>query len=262
MEVDRHSYHPGARAVTVAVAAGADMLLNFPLWIAAKRISASLPPLPEKKMHVYNGATALFAAYGPMTVVEDATVNAVKRIDAPPPVAAAIGGVAGALLVGAQTEALVTRAHALNDSVPAAMRDAYARGGLRGLVIPPGLAMVLAREVPYATCLFWLSGRVRRKFANPRAVHDPPWRSSRLTRDYFAALCTAIVAGPVSHVPACIGAHQQAHATDISTSLVQLRSPGGAGLWAGLLPRTLSLSGSLFIVPFSLEIVQNYILKN
>ena len=54
----RNRLSPEARAVNVAAASGADMVVNFPLWIAAKRLSAGLP-LPRLG-EIYKGSGALY----------------------------------------------------------------------------------------------------------------------------------------------------------------------------------------------------------
>ena len=72
-----------------------------------------------------------------------------------------------------------------------------------------------------------------------------------------AAVITACIAGPTSHAPSVVAAHQQAHAVTISVALRQiLAASGWRGLFAGLLPRTASLAGSLFVMPFSIETVE------
>ena len=82
-------------------------VVNFPLWIAAKRISAGLP-LPA--MHeVYKGSGSLYLAMGPMTIVEDGSTSLVARSlrDSLNPtlallVSASASGAAGAMAVGSQ----------------------------------------------------------------------------------------------------------------------------------------------------------------
>ena len=104
------------RAVNVAAASGADMVVNFPLWIAAKRLSAGLP-LPRLG-EIYKGSGALYLAFFPMMVVEDWATGVVDRTlggrlgdESRHLVSACASGPAAAVLVGSQVEGLITRAH-------------------------------------------------------------------------------------------------------------------------------------------------------
>ena len=76
----RNRLSPEARAVNVAAASGADMVVNFPLRIAAKRLSAGLP-LPRLG-EIYKGSGALYLAFFPMMVVEDWATGVVDRTPA------------------------------------------------------------------------------------------------------------------------------------------------------------------------------------
>jgi len=151
---DRSEVDLARRAGIVTIASAADMLLNFPLWIVAKRASAGLP-LPTLR-EMYKGSGSLYLAMGPMTVVEDGATTVMDRSlgrtgsfskAAALACASTASGVAGALLVGAQVEAMITRAHALGCTVREAGAVTCKKGGLRSLLIPPGLAMMAAREV-------------------------------------------------------------------------------------------------------------------
>eukprot|EP00965_Chrysotila_dentata_P205290 6182869-Pleurochrysis_carterae.AAC.6 len=96
------------RAAVVAAACGADMVINFPLWISAKRIAAGLP-LP-RAAEVYKGSGTLYFAMGPMTIVEDGATSIASRclsdkLSSPATllVSSCLAGGAGALVIGAQT---------------------------------------------------------------------------------------------------------------------------------------------------------------
>jgi len=151
---DRSEINLARRAGIVAAASAVDMVVNFPLWIVAKRISAGLP-LPATR-DMYKGSGHLYLAMGPMTVVEDGSTTVVDRaldnltsLSKPMALAWAstASGLAGALLIGAQVEAIITRAHSLGGSVGEASGAAYRAGGIRALLMPHGLCMIAAREV-------------------------------------------------------------------------------------------------------------------
>lgn len=126
------------------------------------------------------------------------------------------------------------------------------------------MLMCAARETPYAGCLFFLSGWIRSKLASrvDPSGSAPSGRGAfggglATLRDVVAAMLTAAVAGPISHVPAVIASHQQAHAVGLGRACREIRASAGLrGFWGGLLPRTVSLSGSLFIMPFAIETLQ------
>ena len=55
----------------------ADMLVNYPLWIVAKRLSAGLglPAVSE----IYKGSTSLLVAFGPMVLLQDGSTGELLR---------------------------------------------------------------------------------------------------------------------------------------------------------------------------------------
>jgi hypothetical protein len=289
MDSDAHARISQAeRAVVIATASAADMLVNFPLWIVAKRASAGVgfPPLNE----MYKGATSLYVAMGPMVIVQDASGALMRRpldrtLDPTTALAvsAAVSGAVGALTVGSQIEGVITRAHATGQTVLGAARSTYASGGLLALAVPHGALAIAGREVPWAGCLFFLSGWVRERLdgllnsrssakqgqagagvggseakGNDVVPSHGGGLSMRATgTQMLAAALTACVAGPISHVPSVIGAYQQAHAVGIGEACAAIkRQFGYRGFWGGLLPRTGSLAGSLFVFSFGVEHVQ------
>ena len=99
---------------------------------------------------------SLYLAMGPMTVVEDGSTTLIQQAvrggrwlgdEASLAVAASASGVAGAVLVGAQVEAVITAAHAKGSTIGESAAAAYRAGGLRALLVPHGLTMIAAREV-------------------------------------------------------------------------------------------------------------------
>lgn len=58
------------RTFGVGVAMCCDIICNYPLWIAAKRIGANLSPFPTDIKHIYKGGGALWLSLGPTTMVE------------------------------------------------------------------------------------------------------------------------------------------------------------------------------------------------
>mmetsp|Transcript_31438 Transcript_31438/g.65829 ORF Transcript_31438/g.65829 Transcript_31438/m.65829 type:complete len:128 (-) Transcript_31438:209-592(-) len=124
------------------------------------------------------------------------------------------------------------------------------------------MAVCLWWQVPYAGCLFFLSGRIRTLLHGDRDSKGSAYSTSlqAVATDVLAACLTAMVAGPISHVPSVIAAHQQAHSRSFVESCRAIRaSSGRRGFLAGLVPRTISLVGSLFTVPFAIERIQPFV---
>lgn len=243
------------RAGTITAGLAADIMINYPLWIIAKRTSAGLtfPPLGE----LYKGGGGLLCSQGPMIVTQDASTAMCLRFtdgrlspDASLCASSCFSGAVGALLVGAQMEAVITRAHSTHVSVVQAARNAYGAGGVLALLAPYGALMMACREVPFAGCLFFLSGYVRARL-------EALFPDGGVPRDMAAAAVTASVAGPLSHAPNVVAAHQQANLTPLGETVRSIYARAGLrGFVAGLLPRTASLAGTLFVFPFTVERVQ------
>ena len=65
------------RAASVGAAMAADILINYPLWIVAKRLGAGLSALPP--LHrLYAGGGALWVSIAPTTIIEDGVSTLLK----------------------------------------------------------------------------------------------------------------------------------------------------------------------------------------
>lgn len=67
------------RSVAVGGAMCSDIACNYPLWIAAKRIGANLPPFPSDIKNLYKGGGALWLSLGPTTMVEDKVTSLLNK---------------------------------------------------------------------------------------------------------------------------------------------------------------------------------------
>lgn len=246
------------RSAIVVTSTLTDILLNYPLWVYAKRIQAALgaPKLGE----VYKGAGALFFCCGPQLTVQDYSTGAILKLldnstNAAHAVSACASGAIGALAVGSQVERVITRAHASSLSVASVIRTTYAAEGLAGLIAPYGGLMVAAREVPYAGTLFFLSGFLNAQLRSGLLSTDE--RGPHLGLDVLTALCSAAIAGPISHAPSVIASHQQARGVTILAACREIAATGGwRSFFRGLVPRTLTLAGTLFVIPFTIRELQ------
>ena len=65
------------RAASVGAAMACDIVINYPLWIVAKRLGAGLSALPP--LHrLYAGGGALWVSIAPTTIIEDGVSTVLK----------------------------------------------------------------------------------------------------------------------------------------------------------------------------------------
>jgi hypothetical protein len=245
------------RSAVVFTSVLVDIIVNYPLWIYAKRIMAGLGPPAVR--HLYKGGGSLLLSNGPMVVLQDGTTGAILKGSGAAPhthaLAACASGALGGLCVGAQVESIITRAHATRAPVWRTTLSVLAAGGPRALLAPRGAPMVAAREVPYAGVLLYLSARVRAAVGDAAGAGAPgAGAATRWAADAAAALLSAAIAGPISHVPSVIASHQQAHNVGVVEACRCIRLSGG--FFRGVFPRTCTLAGSIFVIPLTIEAVQ------
>ncbi|CAE8597695.1 unnamed protein product [Polarella glacialis] len=177
---------------------------------------------------------------------------------------------AGGLAAGAccaQVEHVITRAHAQGDTIPGIVRYLYCQpGGLQMLLMPPGILAIICREAPFVFALFHVRPVVT-DFVYGRFVTGPETDptfvssasvSSDLLRtktwkphlELIAGFATAALTCPVSHVPSVVAAYQQGHGVGMLRACTEIYRRGGLrSFWCGLIARTLSLGGTMTVVP-------------
>ena len=148
------------RAFNVGAAMGADVVINYPLWIVAKRVGAGLSAFPPIR-RLYAGGGALWVSIAPTTIIEDGVSTVLKPRYGDLAASATSGAIAG-LCVTSQVERCITAAHARNLSVRETAVTIYRRGGVAGLALPPGMLATACREVPFAAALFAVRPRLRK----------------------------------------------------------------------------------------------------
>eukprot|EP01065_Artemidia_motanka_P040580 TRINITY_DN5108_c1_g1_i4.p1 TRINITY_DN5108_c1_g1~~TRINITY_DN5108_c1_g1_i4.p1 ORF type:complete len:264 (+),score=66.39 TRINITY_DN5108_c1_g1_i4:47-838(+) len=253
---DSDGWSTARRAGVVGLAAAADIAVNYPLWIIAKRIGAGLSRPPASEM--YKGGGALWLSTGPTTTCEDGVTSALRSLpqfqalkpEASGAVSAGASGVVAAVCVASQVESVIVRAHATGGSVGSALRDVYRARGAVGLVLPPGMAATAAREAPYATALFHVAPAVTQwyasKFPALRKESGDPTVVGRL----LAAYTTSVLTSPISHAPSVVAAYQQNHGSSLGDAVREIHAASGVrGFFAGVVARTLALGGTLFVIP-------------
>ena len=81
--------------------------------------------------------------------------------------------------------------------------------------------------------------------------------AARYGRDLVAAAVTAAIAGPLSHAPSVVASTQQAHNVTIREACSMIwRADGLIGFFRGVRLRTISLTGSMFVIPLTIETLQ------
>lgn len=264
MDGDAHSrVTPLTRLFVIVSACSADIIVNYPLWIYAKRIMAGLsrPRLGE----IYKGAGSLLFSCGPMMTLQDHSTHFIlqrlgddKKAQNSHFFSACVSGAVGGLFVGAQVESVITRAHAQRETVWRTFQSTYAKkGGLAALALPYGALMVAAREVPYAGTMFFLSHWIRTQLNGGDELGAHVSTSHHIGRDLLTAFVSAAIVGPISHAPSVIASHQQANNVTISTACREMYAAGGfRSFYRGIIPRTITLAGSLFVIPITIAAVQ------
>jgi hypothetical protein len=278
------------RAVEVGFAMMSDILCNFPMWIAAKRMGAGLTPFPSSIRSVYKGSGTLWLSLGPTTILEDFLFVSMydtylQREEGSLRVigSAMTAGIVSALLLSSPIEYAITLSHKDNLSLVGAARSivtkklpyhiSYDKLAPR---IPPGTLAMCCRESIFVYCLFHLrpavSSALHNKIRGKDHTSQPPLSTfAKLCMDVASGVCTAFLASPLSHPAARIAAYQQGHSANLKDTLrVMWEQEGrgevsvgtrclGAAKWLsrGLLPRTLSMAGTFTVFPIALRMVSS-----
>lgn len=213
-------------------------------------------PFPGTIRETYKGGASLWLSLGPTTVLEDVVTRGVEA--ALPPeapqrqlIAAALSGVVAGVTVTAQVENLITLAHSRSLSVPGALKHVHAEEGAFGLLLPRGMLAMAGREVPFASALFYARPAIS------QAVYgDEGPRKIRWYKELFAGTLTALASTPFSHAPSVVVAYQQGHGISLSQACTEIYRQGGlAEFYRGFTARTVSLAGTMTVVPVVLDLL-------
>lgn len=234
------------RAAGVGAAMGMDVVINYPLWIIAKRVGAGLPALPPVR-RIYAGGGALWLSIAPTTIIEDGVSTTLRPRYGDLAASATSGAIAG-LCVTSQVERCITASHARGLSVRETVVAIYQRSGVAGLALPPGMAATACREVPFACALFAVRPRLK-KLAEERYP-----TTQKFLRELSCGVAAAAVAGPASHAPSVMAAYQQATDATPRRAIADIYAAGGLrAFFRGLPARTISLAGTFTVVPLALD---------
>ena len=233
------------RAASVGAAMACDIVINYPLWIVAKRVGAGLSALPP--LHrLYAGGGALWVSIAPTTIIEDGVSTVLKPRCGDLAASAASGAIAG-VCVTSQVERCITASHARNLSVRETAVAIYRRG-VAGLILPPGMLATACREVPFAAALFAVRPRLK------RIAEERYPTTQRFLRELSCGVAAASVAGPASHAPSVVAAYQQATDVTPRQAIAKIYAAGGLReFFRGLPARTVSLAGTFTVVPLALD---------
>lgn len=263
------------RSASVGAGMAADIALNYPLWIVAKRMGVGIAAWPGSIRELYKGAGSLWVSLGPTTMIEDASKRHIEASVLPmlPPtfrpankelVSSVLAGAVAAATFCSQVEHAITAAHTQRLTMSETLRHLYyKRGGVRGMMLPPGMMAMVGREMPFVAALFYVRPAVTayvygQQDIGAAAVEAPPAATSgrRLHLEFLAGFTTAFLTCPFSHVPSVVAAYQQGHGVGLRRACSDIYREGGIrAFWRGMLMRTLSISGTMVVVPIVLDML-------
>lgn len=264
------------RSSTVGIGMATDIALNYPLWIIAKRMGVGMPAVPSTLPELYKGGGSLWISLGPTTILEDFSKQSIEHHVLPASIPGGLGidrelvssvfaGAFSAALFCAQVEHAITASHAQNTSMSGAFRHIYEkRGGVKGLLVPPGILAMMFREMPFVAALFYVRPAVTARVyggssssstgneANDVGTATPLKR--RLHLELLCGLITSSMTSPVAHVPSVVAAYQQGHGVKLRQAVTDIYQQGGLrAFWRGLIARTLSIAGTMAVVPMVID---------
>jgi hypothetical protein len=262
------------RGALVGVGAFADVAVNTPLWISAKRIAAGLGYPRVREM--YKGSSLLWFSIGPTFMLEDLCSrvmvpiarNCASKIgvtlgsEGEEAVAAAGSGAVGGVLVASPIENVVVRGHRNSVPIGVAARRIFAEGGLHGLLLPKGAAAMVCREIPFAFGLFFFRERVAERWRVWTASDVEKQGSVKAAGRWWigelgASLTTSALVNIFAHPASVVLAQQQAYDVRFSTALARAQAQGNGsllrGLFKGFVLRTVSIAGTMTVVPMVLS---------
>ena len=125
------------RIAATGAAMGADIALNYPLWVAAKRLGVGLSAFPPSIREVYRGGGSLWFSLAPTVMVEDHATRWLQSTVLPQTLAgrellsAAASGAIAAACVTSQVEHLITASHTRATSMSVTTAKLYNEHGVR-----------------------------------------------------------------------------------------------------------------------------------
>ncbi|CAE8687426.1 unnamed protein product, partial [Polarella glacialis] len=166
----------------------------------------------------------------------------------------AVAGALAGLIVCAPTEGVVTRAHCEGRSVTEMLRLSLRQeNGLQRLLMPYGQVAMVGREVPFSVGIFFLRDRFVSAFHGSSQGKGSSLRWWAEEASASAACATTV--NLVSHPPSAILALQQGRDISLSSACKALYARGGLiGFYVGFTARTVSIAGSMFVVPTVMEL--------
>jgi len=250
------------RSASVGIGCAADIVTNYPLWIAAKRMGVGIPAMPTTIPQLYKGGASFWVSLGPTTMLEDASKKAFEDhfpsqgwlqgfgIDKEL-MASAFAGAFAAATFCSQVEHAITVAHAKELTMSGAVRHIFhERGGLHGLLLPPGMLAMMFREMPFVAALFYVKPAVTSRIYGMTSGGSESKPDTRWHLELASGFATSMVTTPVSHVPSVVAAYQQGHGVGLQKACFEMYRQGGwRAFWRGLVARTVSIAGTMIVVP-------------
>jgi len=118
---------------------------------------------------------------------------------------------------------------------------------------------MVGREVPFAVGIFYLAEKSKELFHGRRASKDNSWSLKSCIRwsleEAAASVTCAAAVNIFSHPPSVVLARQQGLRIPLGQALREVYAQGALrGFYLGFVARTLSIAGSMWVVPLVLSL--------
>jgi len=220
--------------------------------------------MPATIPEFYKGGGSLWFSLGPTTMLEDVSKRVLEDHLLPQGwlqglgvdrelMASVFAGAFAAATFCSQVEHAITAAHTKELTMSGAIGHIFhERGGLRGLLLPPGILAMMFREMPFVAALFYVRPAVTsRVYGTDMSSGGPEAKPSRrLHLELASGFVTSWLTSPWAHVPSVVAAYQQGHGVGLQKACCEIYRQGGwRAFWRGLVARTCSIAGTMTVVP-------------
>lgn len=238
------------------------MIINYPLWIVAKRVGAGLG-WPTSIRYYYRGSGLMWSGFFPTIAMEEfcsrrlqnalpVTLQTRLGHDGTEMVASVCAGTIAGICIAAPIEYQITQGHVRRQRIYQAIMHSVKRVGLLGCIAPYGQVAMACREIPFTVGLFFLRDRFARIAFDvlPSENGLPTWKRNFIwfIGKFSSSAATAMSIQIFSHPPSVLLAQQQGHDLTMKQAFSKIyHTHGWRGFYAGFIARTTSFTGTALV---------------